>query len=88
VNTAAIPSGLRKKYAGAHVKPVENDFEALTEMGVKVVTADLVCGTSVVRNKIRHDPAALANVVVDLASRSRAFQIRQEELAARKQRSK
>ena len=88
VNTAAIPPGLRKKYAGAHVKPVENDFDALTEMGVKIVTADLVCSTSAARNKIRHDPTALADVVVDLASRSRAFQIRREELAVRKQQSK
>ena len=78
LNTAAITLELRRRYAKAKVRPVENDFEALAEMGVKVVTADLVAGGE---RKVRHDPAALARVVVELASRSRARQVRRETLA-------
>ncbi|MBV8809917.1 MAG: YvcK family protein [Acidobacteriaceae bacterium] len=88
VNTGTIPAELARKYARAHVKPVENDFDTLTQMGVKVVAADLVCDTSIDQKKIRHDPAAMAEVVIDLASRSRVFQIRREELAARARRFK
>jgi hypothetical protein len=65
------------------VKPVENDFESLTNLGVKVVTADLV-GDRAVSQKVRHDPAALAEVVMDLAARSRALQQRKQALGAKK----
>jgi uncharacterized cofD-like protein len=81
VNTAPIRPGLRKRYARAHVRPVENDFENLQRLGLKVVTADLFCDTGAGQKKIRHDPAVLAEVVVDLASRSRAYQVRKDLLA-------
>jgi uncharacterized cofD-like protein len=83
LNTAPIPAGLKRKYARAKVKPVENDTEALREMKIKVVTADLVPETPDHRGKIRHDPSILARVVVDLASRSRAYQVRKQELLNR-----
>ena len=38
LNTALIPRDLKKKYARAHVQPVDNDFSRLAKMGVKVVT--------------------------------------------------
>lgn len=82
LNSAPISPALRRKYARAHVKPVENDVENLNRLGVKVVTADLVSDSAVGQHKIRHDPAALARVVVDLASRSRAYQVRKEALLA------
>lgn len=84
LNTAPIPAALRRKYARAHVRPVENDLERLSELGLKVVTADLVGDAGPRRNKVRHSPAALAEVVIDLASRSRAHQVRQESLAAQR----
>ena len=65
------------------MKPVENDIEALVKLGVKIVTADLVSEAVVAQKRIRHDSAALADVVLDLASRSRAFQVRKEMLAAK-----
>ena len=78
VNSAPISPMLRKRYERDKVQPVENDFEALDKLGVKIVTADLVSEAAVAQERIRHDPAALANVVLDLASRSRAFQVRKE----------
>ncbi len=82
LNSKPIPAPLKRKYARACVKPVENDFEELEAMGVKIVTAELFGDVS--RNKIRHDPEALAEVVIDLASRSRAHQVRRQALMARR----
>lgn len=82
LNSATIPEFLRKRYAQAQVKPVENDFEALATLGVKVVTADLI-GDTTVSQKVRHDPASLAEVVMDLAARSRALQQRRHALTAK-----
>jgi uncharacterized cofD-like protein len=83
LNNAPIPESLRKQYAQAQVKPVENDFEALTDLGIKIVTAELL-GDPAVSRKVRHDPAALAEVVMDLAARSRALQTRKQALSAKK----
>ncbi len=88
VNTAPIPDVLTRRYARAHVRPVEIDVDRLSRMGVKVVTADLVCDTSIQAKKIRHDPAALASVVLDLASRSRAHQLRAAALISQRTHTK
>jgi uncharacterized cofD-like protein len=87
LNSKPIPQNLRKRYARAHVQPVENDFAVLSSLGVKVVTADLV-GDTEIKQKIRHNSAALAEVVVDLASRSRAHQVRKDALTARRKKLK
>jgi len=86
LNTAAIPLALTRKYAKAHVKPVENDLERLAELRVKVVTADLIRHEESGEQRVRHDSAALAEVVIDLASRSRAHRLRKETLAAQRTR--
>ena len=86
LNTAAIPAALTRKYARAHVKPVENDFDRLSELRVKVVTAELIRHDDSGEQRVRHDSAALAEVVIDLASRSRAHRIRKETLAAQRTR--
>jgi uncharacterized cofD-like protein len=83
LNSAPIPQRLARNYARAEVKPVENDLDNLRALGVKVVTADLVSELAVARKKIRHDPAALARVAIDLASRSRVYQVRKRTLAPR-----
>ena len=88
VNTAPIPPELRRKYARAHVKPVENDFSSLRRLGIKIVTADLFSDLGTGQKKIRHNPAVLAEVVVDLASRSRAYQVRKEILTKHTRRFK
>jgi len=88
LNSAPIAPALQRKYASVKVQPVAHDLEALYKLGVKIVTADLVSDASVAQQRIRHDPAALAEVVLELASRSRAFQVRREALAAQRLRSK
>jgi uncharacterized cofD-like protein len=87
VNSATIAPNLKRRYAREKVKPVENDLENLRQMGVKVVTADLVLDSSLAQEKIRHNPQALAAVVVDLASRSRAYQVRKAALSERQAKS-
>jgi len=84
LNTAPIAPALRRKYARAKVKPVENDMEALDKLGVKIVTADLVSDSGIAQDKIRHDSSALAAVVLDLASRSRAYQVRQQAIGSQR----
>ncbi|MBV9301346.1 MAG: YvcK family protein [Acidobacteriaceae bacterium] len=88
LNTAPIPAKLRRKYAAAHVRPVENDFDNLEGLGLKVVTAELLEHASTAPRKVRHNPGALAEVVIDLASRSRAQQVRREALMAQRARVK
>ena len=66
LNTAPISDKLRRKYAKAHVMPVENDFDRLAALGLKVVTADMVGAAKLVR----HDPNAIADVVIRLARQS------------------
>ena len=85
LNTAPIPVALKRRYARVKVEPVENDFERLSDMRVKVVTAELTGDPGSGLHKVRHDPHALAQVVVDLASRSRAYQVRSQALMKRKQ---
>ncbi|MBV8073761.1 MAG: uridine diphosphate-N-acetylglucosamine-binding protein YvcK [Acidobacteriaceae bacterium] len=88
VNTAPIPEQLTRRYARAHVRPVEIDLDALNDIGVKVVTAELVCDAGMQAKKIRHNPDALASVVIDLASRSRAHQVRAAALLSQRTRTK
>jgi uncharacterized cofD-like protein len=88
LNTGTIPSALKRKYARAHVKPVENDFENLAGMGVKVVVGDLVDDATSVGNKVRHNPGVITQIVIDLASRSRAHQIKTQALAGRRTQSR
>ncbi len=84
LNTAPIPAALKRRYARVHVKPVENDIETLAGLDVKVVTADLLDDTELAPQKIRHSPSALAEVVIDLAGRSRAHQVRKQAIAAQR----
>ena len=81
INTTPISPTLKRRYARDKVKPVENDIERLTSLGIKIVTADLLGDSG--QGKVRHNPAALAEVVVDLASRSRARQVKKDVLASK-----
>ncbi len=67
VNVRSIASVLKKRYARQAALPVENDIEALVRMGVKVVAENLSSHT----DKIRHDPAATAAVLLKLAQEGR-----------------
>jgi uncharacterized cofD-like protein len=67
LNTAPISSALKQKYAAHDVQPVANDFEKLNALGMKILAADLVGDSKLVR----HDPATTAKVIVELAARTR-----------------
>jgi uncharacterized cofD-like protein len=72
VNTAPIPALLQQRYAEEAAMPVENDYEALEEMGVRVVARKLAAGGE----KVRHDAGAIADVTVELAAESRRHMLR------------
>jgi uncharacterized cofD-like protein len=68
VNTRPISARQKRRYAVQNVRPVLNDLDRLAEMGLQVVSADLLApGESV-----RHDPRASADVTLQLAKRGRA----------------
>jgi len=67
VNIRPIPLAVKKRYAREAALPVENDIDAIYEMGLKVMAGKLAQHTG----KVRHDPGATAAVVVKLAQEGR-----------------
>jgi uncharacterized cofD-like protein len=67
VSRSRISPGLRRLYAQQSSMPVQCDTEAIEEMGLTVRQADLLLKDV----KVRHNPAATARVVIDLAMESR-----------------
>jgi len=68
VSTSRIPPAVRRNYAAQNAAPVENDCDVLEQMGLDVLKADLMLKGPLLRQgKVRHDPDALAAVVMDLA---------------------
>jgi uncharacterized cofD-like protein len=68
ISSSRIGPAMRKRYALENVQPVENDFDAIRQMGIEVVTADLLRRSL----KVRHDPTAVAAVALELARKGRA----------------
>ena len=67
VNTGAITSAVKKRYAKEDAMPVENDIDAIFKMGLKVMAGNLAQHGK----KVRHDPEATAAVVIKLAQEGR-----------------
>ncbi|HEX5229347.1 MAG TPA: YvcK family protein [Bryobacteraceae bacterium] len=67
VNTRPISPRQRRKYAAQKVRSVLNDVDRLAELGLQVMTADLLAPGDIVR----HDPRASAEVALQLAKRGR-----------------
>jgi len=67
VNIRPIPSAAKKRYARQEAKPVENDIQTILDLGVKVLAGNLAQRG----DKIRHDPATTAAVVLKLAQEGR-----------------
>ncbi len=67
VNVRAITSAMKKRYARQAAMPVENDIDAIFKMGLKVMAGNLAQHS----DKLRHDPASTAAVVVRLAQEGR-----------------
>jgi uncharacterized cofD-like protein len=70
VNIRPITSAMKKRYAQEEALPVESDIDAIFKMGLKVMAGKLADLT----DKVRHDPAATAAVVVKLAQEGRRRQ--------------
>jgi len=71
VNTRHIGGERRRRYAAEKVYPVKVDLPRLEAMGVEVIGRNLLARNE----KVRHDPAAVARVAVELIERARAKNI-------------
>jgi len=67
INVRPIPKAVKKRYERQSAMPVENDIDAIFKMGLKVMAGNLVRRA----DKIRHDPAATAAVVIKLGQEGR-----------------
>jgi uncharacterized cofD-like protein len=68
LNIRPIPSATKKRYARQSAATVKNDIDSLLKTGVQVMAGKLA---QLSDNKVRHDPAASAAVVVKLAQEAR-----------------
>src|SRR5580704_6550060 len=64
VSTSRIAATVRRSYAEQNSVPIEIDVAALEEMSLEVIGADLLQKG----RKVRHNPAAIARVAVELAA--------------------
>lgn len=67
VNIRPIRPALKKRYASTLAMPVENDVDALFQMGVRVMAGNLLHQGE----HVRHDPEQIAAVAVRLAREGR-----------------
>jgi uncharacterized cofD-like protein len=67
MSNSRIAPALRRRYAEQNAAPVEGDAAAIAQMGIDVLEADLVQKGV----KVRHNPAAIARVAIELAMKSR-----------------
>ena len=68
VNTRAVSARQRRRYAAENVRPVLNDVDRLSEMGLQVMATDLLASGE----SVRHDPRASSEVALQLAKRGRS----------------
>lgn len=73
LNRRRFPANMKKRYLEHNARPVEQDDE-LAELGIDVVTDDLLASGTVAR----HDPGRLARVLVALARRGRIRRTQEE----------
>jgi uncharacterized cofD-like protein len=66
MNNSRISPALRRRYADQNSAPVECDTAVIERMGLEVLATDLVLKGV----KVRHNPAAIARIAVDLAHRN------------------
>jgi uncharacterized cofD-like protein len=79
VNTRPVTARQRRRYAAENVRSVLNDVDRLSEMGLQVVTADLLASG----DSVRHDPRASAEVALQLAKRGQTSRRRVRVLGER-----
>jgi uncharacterized cofD-like protein len=76
-NLRAIKPALKKRNARQEALPIENDLDTIFKMGVKVMGGKLAS----TEDRVRHDPAATAAVVVQLAKEGRQRRLAKEATA-------
>jgi uncharacterized cofD-like protein len=76
VNTHPIGGSRRRRYAAEKVYPVEVDLPRLQQHGVEVIGRNLLARAE----KVRHNPAAVADIAVELARKARARRRRESQL--------
>ena len=67
VSNSPISKAMRLRYAQQNAAPVENDIEALKQLDLEVLEADLLQRSA----RVRHNPAAIGLVTFDLAKLGR-----------------
>lgn len=67
VSTSRVAAAVRRRYAEENALPIENDVPELERLGVEVIGADLLQKGA----KVRHNPAAIARVAMELAIEAR-----------------
>lgn len=67
LNSAPLAEPAVRRYARSQARPVVNDAEEIRRMGMQVVRLPLVSGG----DKVRHDPALIGMVALQLAKRGR-----------------
>ena len=72
LNSRKVPAAVLKRYRKQHAWPVEDDRTELEEIGVDVISEDLLAAGAVVR----HDSGRLADLLVRLARLSRSRGVR------------
>ena len=72
VNTKPISALLQERYQEQRAMPVLNDFDELAKLGVRVVARELAADGE----KVRHDPAAVADICIGLGNDARAARTR------------
>lgn len=72
VNCGLLGSGAVRAYSAKSAQPVFNDIDELRDMGLRVITTDLVRKAGRTEpSKIRHDSGALGAITVELAQEHR-----------------
>ena len=65
VNTQSVAPALQEHYARQGACPVVADVAAIEALGIKVITADLISET----NLVRHDPFKLAGAIIGMVKK-------------------
>jgi uncharacterized cofD-like protein len=79
VNSHPIRGKVLDQYQASAARPVENDFENLERMGLKVIAADLLLMSgNRVQEKIRHDSSVIGAIAFDLARKGHKRKLRRK----------
>ena len=73
VNCSPIRPAMRRRYAREMAEPVENDLDTIKAMGLRIVKAELLQQSEVVR----HDPRRVANVALKLVRENRRRKLKE-----------